>query len=168
MKKLTNRNFQEFRTSNGSKFYACLTPPNSYVSTSKYPKRILQVQEPSPVSEGSVVDTPFGTSVLLMEFVSMINGCKSFVAAHVNDALTWVRPVLTQDPVSKQYKETSTTNMGTIYTSVDQIEDLMIEHKRVDQYTFYTGQDVHLGDRVDGKLVINIRETLGVKFVTTK
>lgn len=168
MRKHTNRTFQEFRVVGGSKFFASLTGPNTYISTSKFPKRLLHVQNPSPVSAGMIVRSPQGAKVMLMEFVSMINGCTSYVAAHVNSEQSWTRPVMSQHPVSKIMIETGSTNMGLVSTCVDQIEDLMIEHKYVDQFTFYTGQAVQIGDKVGGKKVMNIRETMGVKFVTAK
>lgn len=168
MRKHSNRTFQEFKELAGSKFFASLTGPNTYISTSKYPKRLLHVQEPSPVTAGAIVRSPQGAKVMLFEFVSMVSGCTSYVAAHVNEQVTWTRPVYGVHPVSKIEVQVGTTDLGTLWTCVDQIEDLMIEHKYVDQFSFYTGKDVRIGDKVGGRKVMNIRETMGVKFVTAK
>lgn len=169
MKTLTNRTFQIFRrVPDGSKGYATLTSPNTYISTSKFPKRLLQAQKPHCFQVGDVVRAPSGAIVLLMEFVNMINGVESFVAAHVNTVRIWKRPTVAIDPVSMLPTAAGETAMGTIYLTQDQLEDLTAEGMKVDQFGFYTGQDVRVGDKIGDKKVTDIREALGVKYVTIK
>lgn len=169
MKTLTNRTFQIFRRqSDQSKCYGILTSPNTYISTSKFPKRLLQVQKPHPLRVGDVVHSPNGATVLLMEFVSMINGVESFVASHINLTTTWTRPITTPDPVSNLPSQTGVQDLGQIFLTQDQLEDLTVEGMKVDQFGFYTGQDVKVGDFIGTKRVFDVRQALGVKYVSIK
>lgn len=168
MRTLTDRTFEIFRRTDGTKFNGSLTAPNTYISTSKFPKRILHVQVPCVIKIGDVIKTPSGDRVLLLEFVSMIGGCKSFVAAHVNASYTWSRPIMQVNEVSRQQELVGYLPMGVIQTSQDQLEDLVVEDMHVDQFGFYVGQDVKVGDKINGRKVTNVRAALGVKYVTTK
>lgn len=168
MKKLTHKTFQEFRTLTGSKFMACISHATLPSTTSKRPKRLVHAKLPCFVTIGQVVVTDQKEKVLLLDYVNTIPDCRAFEAAEVNQTVTWTRPIRTQNSVSKMVETTGQTNLGNLYITFDQTEDLVVEHKHVDQFQFLTGQDVRVGDLVDGKLVSNIKLVLGVNFVTAK
>lgn len=168
MKTPTNRLFQEFRLLNGSKFHGQLTEAATYISTSKSPKRMFIAKTPTIVQVGDVISTPYGSEVLLMHYPKSTTYSEHFIAVHVNDSVSWKRPVKIIDPVAKVMRDAGETDMGLLHLTLEQMEDVSIEKMHVSAFSFYTGQDVQLDDIVDGKIVSHIRQVFGVKFVSTK
>ena len=168
MKSLTHKTFQTFRTLLGSKFTAYLSHANTPSTTSKRPKRLLHVKLPCFVTVGQVVITDQREKILLLDYVNTVSDCRAFEAVEVNQTVSWIRPIQTVNAVSKMKETTGSLTLSPLHVTFDETESLNIEGKQVGQFQFMTGQEVMVGDLVDGKLISNIRKILGVKFVTAK
>lgn len=168
MKPPTNRLFEIFRRLDGSKFYAQMTENSTYISTSKSPKKLLVVQSPSIVEIGDVVKTHTGAKIILLRYPKSNKWSNLYIAADVDGEYLWERRVKEIDSVAKIERDVGFVELGILFITIDQMEDLQVDQMTTSTWSFYTGQDVQIGDLVDGKQVSHIKEVLGVKFVTTK
>lgn len=168
MRRLSNRLFEVYRRIDGVKFHGYLTRPPMSQTKNKLPKRILMVKLPSTVRVGDVVVSPNGSKMILMQHPDHTVGMNMFQVAAVTQEYTWERPVKIMDPVARVLRDNGYQNLGTIYGSMEHLDDLSMEQMIIHQYQILTGQPVQPDDRIGGKIVENIRVVLGVNLVELK
>lgn len=163
MQKLSVALTERFRRVDGWRFRAILTPPPNAETNTHSNYRIMYVRNPSILHVGDVVKSHGGEFILLMEHPNENPNHDSFKAAYAKLG-TWSRLVTVIDPVSKVPKKAIEVDQGPIYLNFDVPENLPAGVLNDVRYRFMTGQNVQLGDKINGKSIKVIYDVLGVKL----
>lgn len=157
--------FKTLRRIDGACFNGHLTTSGLVNSKEKAPYRVLHVRKPTFIQVGNTIRTLGGEHIILMEHPDDFEWATTFKAAYAKDLLTWTRPTKVVDAVAHVLRDTGYQSMGALYANFDTPEELKMEKRSETEYRFITGQPVLVDDKVGGKLVKRVVESLGVKIV---
>lgn len=163
--KLTPQLFERFKRIDGAGFKAILTSATDGGSTVNSSFRILYVRKPNFVKVGDVVLSHGGENLILMEFPDDSKELTAFKVAYASKIVSWERQITLIDPVSGVPKGNGWADMGPLYLNFDMPDEAPVGTLNDTRYRFITGQEVKVGDRIEGKRIIKtIFEVLGVKL----
>lgn len=116
----------------------------------------------STASTGTVVISPIGDRFILgahvnYEFVT------TFKAYNVDREAVWSRSTKTTDTATGLKREGIPTPMGTLWITLEPLRQVKDYDISEDILRFVTGQDVEVGDLIDGKRIIRIVNQIGLK-----
>lgn len=165
MRETSNLLRRVFRRIDGAKFNAILKPANDGATNDRTTFRILFVKNPTFIRVGDVVKSDGGQTLILMQHPNDSAEETSFKVAYVESPTTWRRKFKTTDGVTGVVKEQPNwIDLGLIYINFDTPEDMPVGALNDTRYRFLTGQNVLIGDEVNGKVVKTIYNMLGVKL----
>lgn len=165
MRSNSNRMFSMFRRADGAQFLAFLSTTAATPTKDQMPYRQLIVKSSGIVGLGDVVTSPAGRKILLLETPSDNEWGECYRAAFVSREHSWTRRVVVTDPVSKVKRDNGTQDMGTICVYIEHPQISKFEGESDTKYKFVTGEDVQPGDKVDGKIVKRIWDSMGARGV---
>lgn len=164
MRETSNLLRQVFVRLDGAKFYGILKAANEGATNVRATYRILFVKNPALVIAGDVVKAN-GQLIILMLHPNDSQHETSFKAAYVQDIATWERKFKQTDNVSGVPNSPgSFVPMGNLYINFDMPEEVNAGVLTDTRYRFITGQNILVGDKVNGRVVKTIYELLGVKL----
>ncbi len=164
MRKLSERLAETFKRIDGLKFKGILTIVSDNAGKERLEYRILLVRKPCLITIGDIVYTNNGEMILLMEHPDSTPYEVNFKAAYIAKAVSWKRKGVMKDAVSGAKRDTYPVDLGPLYINLDMPQDIPLSTMSEIRYRFLTGQDVRIGDVVDGKTVKTLHDVLGVKL----
>lgn len=152
-----------FRTTTGAKFWGELTFADEEGETRFLTaRRFLTVARKSTATAGSVVIAQTGERFLLGEHVQY-DDITTFKAYVVDKQVIWTRSTKQKDRATGLEKDGIPDPMGTLWVSLEAINQTTDFQISSDVLRFATGQDVQLGDLIDGKRITRIIRQIGLK-----
>lgn len=164
MRKLSGQLTQLFKRIDGAVFNATLAAGTDNVRNILTDYRLMFVRKPTYISTGNIVRGFGGEYLILMDHPDDSEYEVSFKVAPVARTVAWSRMTKAVDPVSHALKDTTPVDMGLLYVNFDMPKEVTIAQMQDTRYRFIAGQDVQVGDLVDGKHVKVVTTVLGVKL----
>ncbi len=162
MRRSSNLLRRIFTRIDGVKFNGILKPANEGATNVRSTYRVLFVNNPCFLQAGDVIKVD-GQFIILMLHPNDGPDATSFKAVYVQQILSWERKFPQIDSVTGVAKDyTDFIPMGPLYANFDLPENVPSGVLTDTKYRFITGQNIEVGDRVDGKVVKTIYDTLGV------
>jgi hypothetical protein len=154
-----------FYRAGNCKIKGFLSTPPVGASTPTLQFRLLQVPFPCLLNTGDVVWTKDNVKFLLMETTQNLPGARTFKAAQVAEEYLWSRTSKVKDPVAGVMRDTGMEHLGIVHAYFENPTEVTMEKMAENRYTFYTGEEVKVGDLVGGKSVKRVADVAGVKLV---
>lgn len=165
MRPNNNLLFSSFFRLDGARVLAYLTPLADAPTKEQVPYRRLVVKSRGIVVAGDVLKGPGAHKILLLETAPDFDWAESYRAAYVSREYTWKRRVVMTDPVSKVKRDASLADLGTVFAHFEKPEMVTFQGNKETKYRFLTGQDVAVGDLIEGYRVVRVYDAMGVKAV---
>ena len=163
---------QKMRTVGGVYFYGYLwtsqtrnLPDTSFVQ----PRRFVRVDDAAALKTGDTIITASGIKYLTADNVNEEFRSEVVSRSHrlflVDKERTWTRDTLVLDQVTGMSKKTGETTLGQIWSALEPVgmekDQIKIpQHK----YRLLVAENVLVNDRIDGLVVRQVTEQLGLRI----